>query len=135
MERSGFFSVDSLKGVHVLVADDEPLARDVVRDILEYCGALVLTVGSAREALQTMRLIRPDVIVAKVALPDAEAPVLLRQARDLAQRGVGPIPAVAISGAAADRDLCLAQGFDAHFTWPLNPWEFSRTIATLTLTG
>jgi CheY-like chemotaxis protein len=133
MDRSGFFSVDSLKGVHVLVADEEPLARDVVRDILQYCGALVLTVGSAHEAVQTMRLIKPDVLVVNPALPDADAPVLLRQMRDLVHGGGRLVAAVAITGTAADRDRCLAQGFDAHFTWPLNPWEFSRTIATLTL--
>lgn len=135
MARSGFFSVDSLKGVHVLVADDEPLAREVLKDILEYCGALVLTVGSAREALDTMRLIKPDALVAKLALPGEDAFWLLRQVRALKPEAGAEIPAIAVGGAAEDRERCLGQGFQAHFTWPVNPWEFSRTIATLTTTG
>lgn len=135
MARSGYFSVESLKGVHVLVVDDEPLAREVLKDILVYCGALVLTVGSAREALDTMRLIKPDALVAKLGLPDDDVFGLLRQVRSLKPETGSEIPAVAVGGVAADRERCLTQGFAAHFTWPLNPWEFSRTLATLTTTA
>ena len=131
MARSGYFSVDSLKGVHVLVVDDEAIARDVLRDILEYCGALVLTVTSAREALESMRLIKPDLLVTKLALPRDDGYSLLRQVRELKPEAGGEIPAIAIGGD-ADRERCLAHGFHACFTWPLNPWEFSRTIAALT---
>ncbi|MBI2217533.1 MAG: response regulator [Candidatus Rokubacteria bacterium] len=118
----------------MLVVDDEPLARDVLRDILEYCGALVLTVGSAHDALQTMRLIKPDLVVAKLALPDDDGFSLLRQLRTLVSEGP-PLPAVAVSSVGADRERCLQHGFQAHFTWPLNPWEFTRTIAGLTMNG
>jgi CheY-like chemotaxis protein len=135
MARSGYFSVDSLKGVHVLVVDDEALARDVVRDILEYCGALVLTVSSAHDALESMRLIKPDALVTKLALPEEDGFALLRQVRALKPEAGGEIPVVAIGGTGADRQRCLTHGFQAHFTWPLNPWEFSRTIAGLTTTG
>jgi CheY-like chemotaxis protein len=135
MARSGYFSVDSLKGVHVLVVDDEPLARDVLRDILEYCGALVLTVGSAREALESMRLIKPDVLVTKLDLGDDDGFWLLRQVRGLKPEAGGEIPAVAVGGHEPDREGALAHGFQAHFAWPLNPWEFSRTIAALVATG
>lgn len=132
MSRGGYFSVDSLKGVHVLVADDDALARDTVRDILEYCGALVIAVGSAAEALASMRLIKPDLLVTKLALPDDDGFSLLRQVRALKPEAGGEIPVIGVGGTAADRERCLAHGFQAHFTWPLNPWEFSRTIAGLT---
>ena len=134
MARSGFFSVDSLKGVHVLVTDDEALARDVLRDILEYCGALVLTVESAQDALSTMRLIKPDVLVTKLGLPGDDGYWLLRQVRALKPGSGGEIPAIAI-GPSAERERALGEGFTAHFTWPLNPWDFTRTIATLVTTG
>jgi CheY-like chemotaxis protein len=120
--------------VHVLVVDDESLARDVLRDILEYCGALVLTVISAHDALESMRLIKPDVLVAKLALPHDDGFSLLRQVRGLKPEAGGEIPALAIGGHGTDRERCLAHGFQAHFTWPLNPWEFSRTIAALVAT-
>lgn len=135
MSRGGYFSLDSLKGVHVLVADDDPLARDVVRDILEYCGALVIAVESAGDALASMRLIKPDLLVTKLTLPDDDGFALLRQVRALKPEAGGEIPVVGVGGTGADRERCLAHGFQAHFTWPLNPWEFSRTIAGLTDAG
>lgn len=135
MSRSGYFSVDSLKGVHVLVVDDEWLARDVLRDILEYCGALVITVGSAPEALESMRLIKPDVIVTKLGPGDDDGFWLLRQVRALKPEAGGEVPVIAVGGQPRDGDRCLSSGFQAHFTWPLNPWEFSRTIAALIATG
>jgi CheY-like chemotaxis protein len=133
MARSGFFSVDSLKGVHVLVVDDEALARDVIKEILEYCGALVLTVASSGAAVHTMQLIRPDVIVTKLALPDGDGLSLVGQLRALARPGSAKIPAVAVTAAVGDRERCLAHGFQAHFTWPLDPWEFTRAISGLTM--
>jgi CheY-like chemotaxis protein len=135
MSRGRYFSVDSLKGVHVLVVDDDALARDMMRHVLEYCGALVLTVGSASEALAGMRLIRPDILVTTLALPGDDGFALLRQVRALKPEAGGEIPVIAVSGAGGDRDRCLAHGFQAHFTWPLDPWEFSRTIAALTTRG
>lgn len=135
MSRSGFFSVDSLKGVHVLIVEDEALARDVVRDILEYCGALVITVDSAQAALDSMRLIKPDALVTKLELPERDGVWLLTQVRALKPEAGGEVPAIALGGVAGDTERCLASGFHAHFTWPLNPWEFTRAISSLTTTG
>ena len=131
MARSGFFSVDSLKGVHVLVVDDEPVAREVLRDVLEYCGALVLSVRSAREAFESLRLIKPDLVVTKLALPEDDGFWLLRQLRGLKPEAGGEVPAIAISGTDDDRDASLTAGFHAYFTWPLNPWELTRMISAL----
>jgi CheY-like chemotaxis protein len=135
MSRSGFFSVDSLKGVHVLVVDDEALARDIVRDILEYCGALVMTVESAQAALDSMRLIKPDVLVAKLDLPGRDGVWLMTQVRSRKPEAGGEVPAIALGGEAGERERCLAGGFNVHFTWPLNPWEFTRSISSLITTG
>jgi CheY-like chemotaxis protein len=131
MVRTGFFSVDSLKGVHVLVADDEPLARDLLKEVLEYCGALVFTVASANDALSTMRLIKPDVLVARFALPDEDALWLLRSMRNLKPEDGGKVPLLVLGGTARDAERAIAHGVDAHLAWPIDPWEFSRTIASL----
>ena len=135
MTRSGFFSVDSLKGVHVLLVVDEALPRDVVRDVLEYCGALVATAESAEAALESMRLIKPDALVVRLELPDRAATWLMTQVRALKPEAGGEVPAVALGGTARDTEGCLASGFHVHFTWPLNPWEVTRAISNLIATG
>jgi hypothetical protein len=135
MVRTGFFSVDSLKGVHVLVADDEPFARDLLREILMYCGALVFTAASANEALSTMRLIKPDVLVARFTLPDEDALWLLRHMRDLKPEDGGKVPLLVLGGSAREAERAIAHGANAHLSWPIDPWELSRTIAALVTTA
>jgi len=134
MTRSGFFCVDSLKGVHVLVVNDDAVARELLTAVLQYCGALVLTAPSAAEALGMLKLVKPDAIVTKLELPGDDGYALISTVRTAAG-DEGSIPAVALSHAKDERERALAHGFQAFFTWPVNPWELSRTVSSLAVTA
>src|SRR4030095_11330114 len=69
--KGGFFSIDSLRGVLVLVVDDDPRGRRTLAEILTYCGALVTPSASVEDAFRVMRRIKPDLLV--VALTDDES--------------------------------------------------------------
>jgi len=137
MARGGFFAVDALRGVHVLVVDDEADCRDLLMAILGYCGALVTAVGSAREALGVMALIKPDVLLADLVLEEDDGFWLVRQVRALKPDDGGMVPAVAVSALAAesDRERARGAGFDAYITKPLDPWELCRMISALLSAG
>jgi siroheme synthase-like protein len=45
MGRRDRFPADALVGLHVLVVDDDPEARELLRTVLEYAGALVTVVA------------------------------------------------------------------------------------------
>ena len=137
MARGGFFAVDSLRGVHVLVVDDERDCRDLLTAILEYAGALVTAVGSVREALGLMALIKPDAILADLLMEDEDGFALIRQVRALKPDDGGMVPAVAVSALAAeaDRERARGAGFDAHVAKPLDPWELCRLISALLSAG
>jgi CheY-like chemotaxis protein len=125
--------VDSLAGVHVLVVEDDDDSRDLVRTILTYCGALVTAVPSAQEALRTLARVIPDVLLSDIAMPDQDGYWLIRALRALpAERG-GAIPAIAITahGTTHGPDRTLAAGFQAHLRKPVDPWDLSRTVASL----
>ena len=129
--------MDALRGVHVLVVDDEADCRDLLTAILGYCGALVTAVGSAREALGVMALIKPDVLLADLVLEEDDGFWLVRQVRALKPDDGGMVPAVAVSALAAesDRERARTAGFDAYITKPLDPWELCRMISALLHTG
>ncbi len=59
-----------LDGVHVLVVEDTDDSREVLRVVLEYCGALVTTAASAEEAKRVLENVRPHVVVSDIAMPD-----------------------------------------------------------------
>jgi signal transduction histidine kinase/DNA-binding response OmpR family regulator/putative methionine-R-sulfoxide reductase with GAF domain len=83
-------------GPTVLVVDDEPELRSVLRSHLERNGYRVLEAGRALEALEIARAEHPDLITMDVGLPDLdglEAIRLLRQWEDTRE-----IPVVVITG-------------------------------------
>jgi CheY-like chemotaxis protein len=120
-----------LVGVHVLVVDDDPDARDLLESVLTYCGAFVSSVVSAREALDCLEAKTIEVVIADVLLPGEEDGYWL--VRAIGARGDGrSIPVVAlVSGRGHGPDRTLAAGFHGHLRKPVDPWEMCRMVANL----
>src|SRR5687767_14042752 len=95
MARGGFFAVDSLTSVHVLVVDDDPAFRDVLVSVLRYCGALVVAIGTPDEALAATDQIKPDVLVITIRTHPAVA-VLPRRVRARKPEDGGNAPLVVV---------------------------------------
>ncbi|HEY1888871.1 MAG TPA: chemotaxis protein CheB [Steroidobacteraceae bacterium] len=121
----------SLKGIDVLLVEDEALAREVTGRLLEEYGASVRAVGSATRAREAFERRRPDVIVGDVGLPGEDGYALLSQLRRIEQAQHSPrVPAVAVTAFARseDRERALAAGFDEHLSKPV---DVERLLALL----
>jgi CheY-like chemotaxis protein len=134
MARGGFYSLDSLTGVHVLVVDHEADCRDLLSAVLQYCGALVTAVASPEAALEVMGLIKPDALVVDVAEGDKDGRWLIRQVRSLKPEDGGVIPVIAVSatGSAARGARASTAAFAACLVKPVDPWHLCRVIAGVT---
>jgi CheY-like chemotaxis protein len=128
MPCGGYFSVDSLRGILVLIVDGNPRGRETLREILAYCGALVTPTASAADALGVMRQVKPDVLI--VALPEDDDVAFIRQVRSLKPEDGGVVPAIAIARD-VDDDLARARGYQASLRTPLDPWELCRLVSSL----
>jgi CheY-like chemotaxis protein len=122
---------DSLKGIHVLVVEDDDDSRALLQTILQYCGALVTAVDSARAAVSTLERVKPDLVLSDLSMPNEDGYWLIRQIRSLPPDRGGTMPAIAITalGHPHGVDRALAAGFQAHLRKPVDPWELARTIA------
>ncbi|MEO7496650.1 MAG: ATP-binding protein [Massilia sp.] len=122
-----------LTGVTVLVVDDEPDARDLIKRILSDCHASVITAASARAALAIFREGAPDVLVSDLGMPDVDGFGLLAQVRALGRANGGQVPAVALTAFARseDRLRALEAGFAAHISKPVEPSELIATVARM----
>ncbi|HKI02399.1 MAG TPA: ATP-binding protein [Thermoanaerobaculia bacterium] len=123
----------NLKGIRVLVVDDEPDARETLQQILEHCDAEVLAVGSAREGLEALESWRPHVLLSDIGMPGEDGYSLIRQVRDLpADRG-GCTPAAALTAFARseDRRRALQAGFQLHVAKPVEVQELATVVANL----
>ena len=128
------FSNINLTGIKVLVVDDEGDARDLVQRVLSDCNAVVLTAGSASDALLLMENEKPNVLVSDIGMPDIDGYELLRRVRILEQSRGGRIPAIALTAFARseDRTRALRAGFLVHVSKPVEPSELVATVASVT---
>lgn len=125
---------DALAGVHVLIIDDDAEARDLIRTVLCYCGALVSVAASAGEGLETLQRVLPDVIVCDIAMPQHDGYWFVDSLRALPpDRGSGlPVIAITAHGVTHGPDRTLPAGFQAHIRKPVDPWELCRVVAVMT---
>ena len=86
-----------LDDVRVLVVDDTPYVRDVVRDILTEDGAKVSAVDSAEEALAALQWERPAVLVSDFTMPGKGGYWLIQLVRALPPERGGVTPAAALT--------------------------------------
>jgi CheY-like chemotaxis protein len=125
------FSPASLRGVRVLVVDDEPDARDLVRRVLEEYDASVTTADSGREAIERVRSEPPDLLICDIGMPDQDGYTVIREVRALPPERGGRVPALALTAYARpeDRDRSLEAGFDGHITKPVQASELVGMVA------
>ena len=122
-----------LRGLSVLVVDDNADDREFVRTSLEHFGAVVRTAASAHEARERFRSDRPDVVVSDLMMPNEDGLELIRQIRAMDERSGHSTPAAALSGLARteDRRRALNAGYQMHVTKPIDPIELASTIERL----
>jgi CheY-like chemotaxis protein len=122
-----------LRGLHVLVVDDEEDARLLVRAVLEDCGCRVTTARNADDALARMVEEVPDVLLSDIGMPDVDGYELIRRVRLLPHERGGDVPAAALTAYARpeDRRRMLNAGYSIHLPKPVEPAELVAVVATL----
>jgi signal transduction histidine kinase/DNA-binding response OmpR family regulator len=122
-----------LRGLRVMVVDDEEDARDVIGEILRRGGAEVTTAATAREGLRLLTSVRPDVVVSDIAMPDEDGYAFIRCVRQLSAEDGGSTPAVALTAYAREEDRArsIAAGFQAHLAKPVEPGDMVNAVADL----
>lgn len=122
----------TLEGLRVLVVDDEPDARELLRSLLGMYGIEVHVAASAAEALDGMEQFRPDVLVSDIGMPGEDGYGLIRRIREGEGR-TASTPAVALTAYARreDRARALGAGFDMHMPKPVEPGELLIVLANL----
>jgi len=124
----------SLKGIKVLVVDDDEDAREVLKAALNSFGAEVTTVTGGSQALDALASEKVDVLVSDINMPEIDGYELIRRVRAMDPEQIGRIPAVALTAyaRAEDRVNALQAGYQAHVPKPVEPAELEIVLATLT---
>jgi signal transduction histidine kinase len=123
-----------LRGVSVLVVDDDPDTCETVRAILVHAGADVRTCLSVDEALAAVDASVPDVLVSDIGMPGEDGYALIRKIRARRSEDGGRLVAVALTayGQQADRTKALSAGFQVHVGKPIEPAQLIDVVASAT---
>jgi CheY-like chemotaxis protein len=124
----------SLSGLRVLVVDDEGDTRELVAAVLTTCGAEVVSVSSATEALDQMERQRFDLLISDIGIPEMNGYDLIARIRQLGEEHGGRTPAVALTAYAGidDRKRALAAGYEMHIPKPFVAAELISAAIFLT---
>jgi PAS domain S-box-containing protein len=123
----------AVAGHNILVVDDEADARDLVRQLLQNCGASVTTAASGAEALAIALEQRFDVLVSDIGMPGQDGYSLIQALRARGADDNGAIPAIALTAYARseDRVRAIQAGFQQHAAKPIEPGELLAMVASL----
>ncbi len=120
-----------LRGLRVLVLDDEPDARALLHRILADRGAEVRVAASGAEAALYLDRERFDVLVSDIGMPDEDGYDVIRKVRSRPTDRNGGIAAVAVTAyaRAEDRIRALAAGYTMHVAKPIDAAELVAVVA------
>jgi signal transduction histidine kinase len=122
-----------LRGLRVLLVDDEEDTLETLAIMLRSCGAEVRTAESTPTALDALKAWRPNAIVSDIGMPDEDGYALIARVRALSGAEGGHTPAIALTAYARteDRVRALSAGFQMHVAKPIEPAELVATIAAV----
>jgi CheY-like chemotaxis protein len=119
--------------VCVLIVDDEPDTRELMRYVLGARGAEVFAAASVSAARDLLGQRHFDVLIADIGMPDEDGYSLIRSIRALpSDRRALPAIAVTASVGVGERDHAIEAGFDAHLGRPLDPDQLIAAVAAAT---
>jgi signal transduction histidine kinase/ActR/RegA family two-component response regulator len=126
-----------LDDVRVLVVDDDADTRTLLATLLAQHGATPTTAANAREGMEAVRRLSPDVLVCDLAMPGGDGYALVSEVNAWATATGARVAKVALtaSARAEDRERTLAAGFDLHLAKPVEPTHLIAAVDHLARSG
>jgi len=136
-------SKSALRGLTVLVVEDDSRTREAMCWTLDRAGATVMAFGSGVEVLAALDELdhrgdgaasAPDVVITDLGLPGMSGYELIQRIADRCRaRGRKPLPGCAVSAHArdVDRQRAFAAGFDVYLTKPVTPERLLDAVEDL----
>ena len=139
-----FKAAEMLRGVKVLVVEDENDARELLVEMLTTCEADVRAASSASDSLRLVSEWKPEVLLSDISMPEIDGYDLIQRVHAMELESESQsngerakeskIAAIALTAHARDEDRqrALAAGFHAYLAKPVELGELMKCIAEVT---
>jgi len=126
--------VDAVRGLHVMLVEDNELNAEIAQFTLDRAGAIVTHVKDGESAVETFAASAPheyDVVLMDIMMPGIDGLEATRQIRALEREDAATTPIIAVSANAfaEDRRLSREAGMDAHLSKPVSSRELVEALA------
>ena len=119
---------EEFSGSRILLAEDEPVNREVARTLLEAHELVVDVAVDGVEAVSLARQVPYDLILMDMQMPNLNGVDATRAIRALPGHARTPILAMTANAFTEDRELCLAAGMDDHLPKPVEPQRLYQAV-------
>ena len=104
----------------ILVADDNRLSRELVRDVFTSADCRVVEAANGQEVIDSLEAASPDLVLLDLEMPGKGGFAALVEIRNHPRFSHVPVMAVTAKAMLLDHDRILAAGFDAYITKPID---------------
>jgi signal transduction histidine kinase/DNA-binding response OmpR family regulator len=124
----------NLKGIRVLIVDDDVDTCEMLNFALKQWGAETEFSNSVEEAFVCLNARQPDVLLTDINMPGEDGYTLISRLRSLPAENGSEIPVIALTAMARteDSEQALSSGFQLHFSKPVNIEQLADAIVNLT---
>jgi CheY-like chemotaxis protein len=121
--------------IRILVAEDNAVNRELLRELLEARGYTVTEACDGQEALHMIEQAQPELLLLDIGMPVLDGFAVIRRIRENPR--LAPLPVVAVTAYAmrGDREKILNSGFDGYLSKPLNPSSLTEELDRLLSKG
>jgi CheY-like chemotaxis protein len=103
----------------VLIAEDNPVNRELLRELLETRGHSVTEACDGQEALKRIEESHPDILLLDLDMPILDGFATVRRIRENPALATLPVLAVTAYAMQGDREKVLSSGFDGYLSKPI----------------
>jgi two-component system cell cycle response regulator DivK len=115
----------------VLIAEDNAVNRELLRELLEIRGYAVIETCNGEEALQQIAEAQPDILLVDLGMPVLDGFGTIHRIRDDPTFNSLPVLAVTAYAMRGDREKILNSGFDGYLSKPINPGALDHELERL----
>jgi two-component system, cell cycle response regulator DivK len=115
----------------ILVAEDNPINRELLRELLEIHGYTVAEACDGQEALAMVEQAPPDILLLDIGMPLLDGFAVVRKLRANPRFTALPVVAVTAYAMQGDREKIMNSGFDGYLSKPVNAGSLVQELGRL----